>query len=251
MAVTQPEAQATQPGQQQIQENIDFLRINPVSVVMPGPGITNSYGYRTHEFDSISSPYLLVAGDRLTEGPGLHLSQTWPHKLETQSQTTVINLAKDCANAEFICQNIIKWINSDFPYPDAVLVQWPNPYMLFSWPKHGEKSLFRTPDALYKLKIKHGEEYFFVPWIKSIVDLNQLCRYKNIPIVHLCFESPEAVDFGLGILKAHDIDLNLDLKKPGLTWHFDSSGADNMHHSEWCHDQWTKRILTLLKCVLQ
>ena len=212
----------------------------------------NAYGYRTHQFDNISSPYLLVAGCSLTEGHGLHLSQTWANKLETQSQTTVINLAKGGANAEFVGQNIINWINSDFRYPDAIVLQWPNPFRQLHWKnKQAQFIMNQCADELYQLKIKHGEEYFFVPWIKSIVDLDQLCRNKNIPIVHLCFETTEAVDFGLGILKAHDIDLHLDLKKPGLTWHVDSSAADNMHHSEWCSDQWTKRILTLLKCVLQ
>jgi len=212
----------------------------------------NAYGYRTHELDNMPSSYILVAGCSLTEGHGLHLTQTWANKLEKQSQTTVINLAKGGANAEFVGQNIINWINSDFHHPNAIVVQWPNPFRQLHW--ENNKALFvlnQCADELYRLKIRHGEEYFFLPWIKSIVDLDRMCRYKNIPILHLCFETPESLDFGLDILKAHDIDLHLDYKQPGLTWHFDSAAADNMHHSEWCADHWVSRILTLLKSVLQ
>ena len=211
----------------------------------------NSYGYRTKEFNKQIKNHLVISGCSLTEGHGLHLEQTWSNKLEEQLNVPVINLAKGGANAEFISQNLINWLNSDFTNPIAVIAQWPNPYRATHWNNGlAQFVLNQTADDLYKLKVKHGEEHFYLPWVTNIVRLDGICKLANIPVLHLCFETPELVNPALDILKKHNINLHLDLKQPELTWHFDSAALDNNHHSEWCSNQWTKRILTLLKTVL-
>jgi hypothetical protein len=211
----------------------------------------NSYGYRTTEFNKEINNYIVISGCSLTEGHGLHLEQTWGNKLKEQLNIPVVNLAKGGANAEFVSQNLINWINSKFTKPTAIIAQWPSPYRVTHWNrKLAQFVLNQNSDDLYNLKVKQGDESFYLPWITNIVRLDSVCRLANIPVLHLCLEALEVVNPALNILKQYDIHLHLDLKEPELTWHFDSSALDNMHHSEWCNEQWVKRILTLLKSVL-
>lgn len=211
----------------------------------------NSYGYRADEFDQSLNNYIVISGCSLTEGHGLQLYQTWSKKLEHQLNMPVINLAKGGACAEFVGQNLINWIDSDFNNPTAVVAQWPNPYRVLHWVnKKAQFVLNQNADDLYRLKVKNGEEHFYLPWINNIIRLDSKCRVAGIPILHICFETPESINPALNILNQHNIDLHLDLKQPNLTWHFDNSALDGRHHSEWCNEQWAKRVLTLLKSVL-
>jgi hypothetical protein len=211
----------------------------------------NSYGYRTNNFDNKFKDYIVISGCSLTEGHGLHLDQTWGKKLEKKLNIPIVNLAKGSADAEFVSQNLINWINSKVNKPKAIVVQWPNPYRAIHWNNGLARFILnQTLDELYKFKIKHGEEYFYLPWITNIIRLDSVCKLANIPVLHLCLEPLEVVNPALNILKQYNIELHLDLKKPDLTWHFDNKALDNSHHSEWCSEQWTKRILTLLKTML-
>ena len=211
----------------------------------------NSYGYRSDNFNNELKEYIVISGCSLTEGHGLHLEQTWGKKLEKKLNTPVVNLAKGGANAEFVSQNLINWTNSEFNKPTVIIVQWPNPYRVTHWNNRlASFILNQTADDLYKLKVKYGREHFYLPWITNIVRLDSVCKSAGIPVLHLCFETTELINPALDILKQHNINLHLDLKQPNLTWHFDSAALDNNHHSEWCTEQWSKRILTLLKTVL-
>jgi hypothetical protein len=211
----------------------------------------NSYGYRSDNFNKELKEYIVISGCSLTEGHGLHLEQTWGKKLEKKLNIPVVNLAKGAANAEFVSQNLINWINSEFNKPTVIIAQWPDPYRTTHW-SNGLANfvLNQTADDLYKLKVTQGEEHFYSTWINSIIRLDTACKLADIPVLHLCFETPELINPALDILKQHNINLHLDLKRPDLTWHFDSAALDNSHHSEWCTEQWTKRILTLLKTML-
>jgi hypothetical protein len=211
----------------------------------------NSYGYRTKEFNKEIKNYLVISGCSLTEGHGLQLEQTWGNKLEEQLNIPVVNLAKGGANAEFVSQNLINWINSEFSKPLAIIAQWPNPYRTTHWNNGlSQFILNQNSDDLYKRKVKHGEEHFYLPWINSIIRLDYICKSINVPILHLCFETPDLVAPLLPILKQYNIELHLDFKQPNLTWHFDNAALDNSHHSEWCTEQWANRISTLLKTML-
>jgi hypothetical protein len=211
----------------------------------------NSHGYRTNDFNKELTDYIVISGCSLTEGHELHLKQTWGKKLEEQLNIPIVNLAKGGANAEFVSQNLINWINSKFTRPTAIIAQWPNPYRSTHWNNnHAQFIVNQNTDDLYKLKVNQGEEHFYLTWINSVIRLDIACKFAGIPILHICFETPKLVNPALDTLKQYNIDLHLDLKQPNLTWHFDSSALDNMHHSEWCTEQWTKRILTLLKTML-
>lgn len=212
----------------------------------------NSHGYRNDNFNKELEEYIVISGCSLTEGVGLHLEQTWGKKLEKKLNIPVINLAKGGANAEFVSQNLINWINSGFNKPTIIIAQWPNPYRATHWNNRlASFTLNQNADDLYKLKVKYGEEHFYLAWINSIVRLDAACKSAGIPVLHLCFETPESINPALDILKyKYNIDLHLDLKQPDLTWHFDSAALDDIHHSEWCTEQWVKRILTLLKTML-
>jgi len=211
----------------------------------------NSYGYRTNEFDKGIADYILVAGCSLTEGHGLHLDQTWGKKLEHTLNLPVVNLAKGGANSEFTSQNLINWVDSSFPNPKVVIAQWPTPYRLTNWYNNRAKFVLnKNADELYKLSALHGHEYFYLRWIKNIVELDQKCNSATIPVLHICFESPDQISPSLDILDQYQIKLHLDHKLPGLTWHFDNSALDGLHHSEWCTEKWSQRILTLLETLL-
>jgi hypothetical protein len=212
--------------------------------------IYNKYGYRTYDFDNITK-HVVISGCSLTEGHGLNLNQTWHKKLEQLIGYNIINLAKGGSNAEFVSQNLINWITSNLVNPTLVIAQWPNPFRATHW--HNNKAQFilnQSSDDLYRAKVKAGDENFYLTWIKSIISLNDVCRFYNIPILNICFEGQSAVEPSLDILKQHSINLHLDLKLPGKTWHFDSNAFDKNHHSEWCNEQWANRVLTLLKSML-
>lgn len=212
----------------------------------------NSYGYRTNEFDKDIVDYILVAGCSLTEGHGLHLDQTWSKKVEHKLNIPVVNLAKGGADSGFTSQNLINWIDSSFIAPKVVIAQWPNPYRLIHW--YNNRAQFignRNRDKIYKLSVTHGHEYFYLRWIKNIVELDRKCKSTNIPVLHICFEyanhiKPAIID----ILDQYQIELHLDQKLPGLIWDFDRSALDGIHHSEWCTERWSQRILTLLETLL-
>jgi hypothetical protein len=213
--------------------------------------VYNPHGYRTHDFNQVNSEYILVAGCSLTEGHGLHLEQTWAKLLEQSLNIPVINLAKIGSNAEFVGQNLSNWLRSDRKKPQAIVVQWPNPFRQTHWVrKQARFVLNQTADELFKLKVTHGQEYFYLPWVQNIINLNCLAKFLNIPIIHLALESTESVLPALDTLKNYSIPIHLDLKESGQTWHFDNEALDSLHHSERCTQQWTKRILKLLESVL-
>jgi hypothetical protein len=210
----------------------------------------NSAGYRNPEFDIVQTDYILVLGCSHTEGIGLPLEQTWVSKLQQMIGCSLVNLGKAGAGADFVAQNLQNWLSVALP-PRAVIIQWPNPCRAVHWNK-GQAHFCHSmaTDTLYKEKVIQGEENFFLPWCSSIIQSNWVCKQINVPVLNLCFETPESVAPTLLILNQKGIDLHLDQKQPGLTWHFDSKAFDHAHHSEWCTEQWAKRVLTLVKNVL-
>jgi hypothetical protein len=207
----------------------------------------NSAGYRTIEFDQVQSPYVLATGCSLTEGMALHLEQTWAVKLAHALNKPLVNLAKGGANADFVSQNILNWCTSDMPLPSLVVIQWPNPFRSTHW-SHGRARfvLSQTADAIYQAKAVESDENFWADWIRSIVFVDQLLTLLGIPHVHISLETAEFMQPALASLAQHRIQLHLDLKQPGQTWHFDSAAPDGCHHSEFCHTKWAERILTLV-----
>jgi hypothetical protein len=208
----------------------------------------NSNGYRTHEFDNVST-HIVVSGCSLTEGHGLHQHQTWASKYEKALGTTVYNLAKGGSSAEFVSQTLQNWIYTYNPL--LVVAQWPNPFRSLTWKNSTAVfNLNSNFDEIYCIKLKNGIENFYHTWCNSIVTLNHLCKFKKIPVINMCLESVEVVSPSLEILNRFNIKLHYDMKVPEHTWFFDSAALDQLHHSEWCNDKWTERLLTITKDML-
>lgn len=206
----------------------------------------NRFGYRTHEFDSVTDKHVLVVGCSLSEGEGLHLDETWTNKVQEATNTQLVNLSKRGSGAEFACQNIVNWTSGR--QPQLVIAQWPDPYRIMIW-KDGKGQCItnHNPEYVFETVLKHADENFLITWIKCILEANQICRAKNIKIINLYFGSPDIIPNMIqSVLTNHGIDLAMDLKQQDQTWHFDSSAHDLFHHSDWCNTQWAKRILTLI-----
>lgn len=210
--------------------------------------IYNSSGYRTHEFNNVTQ-HIVVSGCSLTEGHGLHQHQTWAIQYEKLLGITLYNLAKGGSSADFVSQALQNWIYTYNPL--LVIAQWPNPFRSLSW-KNSEArfNLNSDSDEIYRVNLKNGIENFYHRWCTSIITLNQLCKFKNIPIINMCLETQDVVDPALPILNHYGIELHYDIKIPDHTWFFDSAALDQKHHSEWCNAKWVERLLTITKNML-
>lgn len=207
----------------------------------------NKHGYRTVDFDSVSGDYFLVLGCSLTEGHGLESNETWSYYLSQDLKIPAVNLAKGGSNAEFCCHNLKQWI----PYsknPTMAIVQWPNPFRATVWEKdQGRFYNITTANNWFKESLRLSDNNFWKTWIASIIDADAHCKHYNIPILHICLESSDAIPLHiLDILKQRNIELHIDQKVDGKTWFFDSGAKDKLHHSSWCNRKWADRILTLL-----
>jgi len=47
-------------------------------------------------------------------------------------------------------------------------------------------------------------------------------------------------------LAQNNIKLHIDEKLPGRTWFFDSAADDKSHHSPWCHQKWSERLIEII-----
>ena len=206
----------------------------------------NSYGYRTQEFDQVKPGHVLVAGCSLTEGVGLPLNETWVYLLEQSLGHSVVNIAVGGSNAGFNSHNISSWI-AHGQRPSQVIVQWPNVYRMLNFHgAHANFALNQQPDNIYSETLKTSPENFVYNWLSAVINTNRFLSSCNIPVINLFFDATDAMENAGNILKENNIIMHTDEKKPGSTWHFDSRAYDNSHHSLWCNEQWTERIVRIL-----
>ena len=211
----------------------------------------NIQGYRSKEFDQISDNFVLVSGCSHTEGHGLNLSDTWANLVADSLSLDLVNLAKGGSGADFVSQNIFNWMSSG-KLPKIVIAQWPNPFRFMQWPENKLKFVIAgSTTIMYDYRLKYDEFGFWANWTRNIIFVDHICREKNIPILHLCFEEKKFVNHAVDVLKSKNIELHIDEKLPGKTWHFDSQAADGQHHSPNCQRKWADRILTLAQNHLQ
>lgn len=100
-------------------------------------------------------------------------------------------------------------------------------------------------DQDFAHRFKYDSESFVREWQDSIIDLNSKFGTK---LINLCLESNDngSVIQSVQDLLDQGIVLHIDEKIPNKTWHFDSRAADNLHHSEYCHERWAARVLTII-----
>jgi hypothetical protein len=198
---------------------------------------------------SNSSPYVLVAGCSHSDSKldYIEFEDFWPNQLAKHLNYELVNLGKGGACASYVSQELIKWLTEhNDAAPVLVIAQWPNPYrsmeiinqsLIFSNVNSQSKS--------FKHRLKYCPESFWEEWTQSIINLNNICKR---PLINICLENAEIFQDRLNCLD--NIQIHIDEKLPGKTWHFDSAANDKMHHSRWCHQKWTERMLTIINSLL-
>lgn len=206
----------------------------------------NQHGYRTHEFSEVLPGHILVSGCSLTEGVGLPVEHTWPYLLEQELKQKVVNLAVGGSNAEFNNHNVTSWVCNGHR-PSMAIIQWPSVYRMTTFSGSSARFVLnQSLDPIYIQTLKMSGENFVYKWVSSIINTNRLLEAKNIPVINLFFESADAMETAGDILNTYNIKIHCDEKIPGSTWHFDSKAYDNSHHSLWCTQQWTERIVRII-----
>lgn len=207
----------------------------------------NRHGYRCREFDNIPDRYALVVGCSHTEGFGLEQDEIWPHRLEQIIDMPVYNIAKSGANAEFVKWNLLQWLKHITPKPTVIVAQWPNAHRFLNWVDLNAMFVVNCQDdPVYSAMLKHNSDTFWFGWISSVIAVDYFCQQISQPIIHMALETLNALRPMLPILADQGIDIHLDRKEPGQTWHFDSGAMDQQHHSGSCHRLWANRIKTII-----
>ena len=85
----------------------------------------NDMGYRTINFNSLDSDFVLCFGCSYTEGVGVTDSDTWPAMLENRLETQCINLGMGGSSMDIQLINATQWIKNRMPLPRAVVLQIP------------------------------------------------------------------------------------------------------------------------------
>lgn len=190
--------------------------------------------------------YLLVSGCSHTVGVGINPKNSWSQHVAKSLNLNLINLAASGACAKFVATSIIDWMSHASSLPEIMVVQWPNPYRTMK--VENQKTYFYNVNSMdqdFAHRFKYDSESFVREWQDSIIDLNSKFGTK---LINLCLESNDngSVIQSVQDLLDQGIVLHIDEKIPNKTWHFDSRAADNLHHSEYCHERWAARVLTII-----
>jgi hypothetical protein len=192
-----------------------------------------------------SSPYILVAGCSHSDSNLDYIKSKdfWPNQLAKHLNCQLVNLSKGGACASYVSQELTKWLlDSNNTAPTMVIAQWPNPYRSMEIRNHTIVfSNVNSQSNMFSHRLKHSPESFWDEWSQSIINLNKIC---NRPLVNICLESLEIFQDRLNCLS--DIQVHVDEKLYGKTWHFDSAADDKIHHSASCHQKWVERLLTII-----
>lgn len=211
----------------------------------------NSYGYRTHEFNNLNNEYGLVIGCSHTEGKATHLEQRYSNLLENKLNLQLINLGLGASSATICKKNIIAWTTSQKILPKFVIIQWPNPYRLFTF-NHTNKSTFEVlngnPGVISKSMLKESTHNFLEIWLSSIIDTNKILQLLKIPCYNIHFQTKnEVAEFDIDIiLKNHNIKMYLNTDDPQKYWQVDCAAYDKSHHSNACHQQWANKLFEII-----
>jgi hypothetical protein len=195
------------------------------------------------------NPYILVSGCSHSDSKldYIKFEDFWPNQLAKHLNYNLVNLSKGGACASYVSQELNTWLTEhNDAAPALVITQWPNPYR--SMEIINQSLVFSNVNSQsdnFKHRLKHCPESFWDEWSQSIINLNNIC---NQPLINVCLESKEIFQNRLNCLD--NIQIHIDEKLPGKTWHFDSAANDKMHHSRWCHQKWTERMLTIINSLL-
>lgn len=210
----------------------------------------NDYGYRTYDLDSVPDNYILVFGSSHTDGYGLDIEERWTSHLEKLCGIPIYNLGSAGCDSTFIVQNIINWLDSSLAKPRHVIIDWTPICRLLSWQKgnseFSQASAMGTT-GLFMASLAAGDENFWIKWTKDVILVDTLCRLNNVSIVHLYLDADPLFSTAEPFLNANNIHMHVDEKIPGKTWHYDNASKDGFHHSANCHQNWAKRIFSIIQ----
>jgi hypothetical protein len=188
--------------------------------------------------------YAVAAGCSHTAGIGNDLSDCYVSCLERHYQFPIVNQGVPGGGCNDVLLSIIDTVKQ-IPRPNFIIAQWPNPFRRTAWIQHKKQlQTINACDDSFRLLLKNGEENFYEPWIQSVILGNLLCNLANITVINIMLESIDQ-QF-IDRLADNNIKLHIDEKLPGRTWFFDSAAGDKLHHSPWCHQQWSERLIGII-----
>jgi hypothetical protein len=220
---------------------------------MPGCWVDNAIRYRGVRSElttSMNTPsYLLVSGCSHTEGVGIDAKYSWASVASRQLNLDLINLARRGACAQYVSDVTRQWLDRSSIIPRLIIMQWPNPYRDMRV-ANGQIKFVNVShkDPEFEQRMRQDPDSFLAQWRQIIQDFN---HDLPCPVINICLESLDS-DLAVPVqqLSAQGINIHLDEKRSGHTWHFDSAASDRLHHSEQCHQKWADRILTLAEYVV-
>jgi hypothetical protein len=198
------------------------------------------------ESDSVVTPGAWVAaGCSHTVGVGIETNDNYCSQLGRRYEKTIHNIAIGMGNHQITRSNIQLWLRM---HPDTglIIAQWPGAIRLTTWDseKLGQRVSISQNDSILHEMLRRSEINFDIPWLDSIITLNQLSTALNIPIVNIMLGdcAPEY----LTLLNKFNINLHIDEKKEGRSWIFDNAASDGSHHSKHCHKLWADRLARII-----
>lgn len=188
--------------------------------------------------------YAIASGCSHTAGVGLDLLDCYVSLLEKHYNFPVVNCGVPGGGATDVLIKIIKAVKATDP-PEFIIAQWPNPFRKHLW-VNDQLTLqnINSCDDSFRLLLKSSDANFYEPWMQSIVTANLLCTLSQIPIINIMLENIDQKYHNW--LQKENIKLHVDEKIPGKTWLFDNGAKDRLHHSPYCHQQWTERLIGII-----
>ena len=187
----------------------------------------------------------VAAGCSHTVGSGVARIDNYCNQLSRSYGKTIHNLAIGMGNHQITRTNIQLWLRM---HPDTglILAQWPSVVRSTTWDSknRGQRVSVSQDDSILHEMLRRTEINFDIPWLDSIITLNQLVASLNIPIVNIVLE--DCVPEYRELLSKFNITLHIDEKKEGRSWIFDNASSDGTHHSARCHKLWAERLTGII-----
>jgi hypothetical protein len=175
----------------------------------------NSHGFRCSEFDD--KPCALALGCSFTEGTGLHLHQTWSHRLSTMLDFTVWNLGSGGSSIDTafrILEHYIDRLNTKYIFlliPPVDRLEYcniNNGFFVILPANIGPHTSFAKEWLSQPFNGIHNTK-------KTLLAMEQLCTKANIPL--FTYHSYDA--HAEYICNNHNnIDFARDLMHPGVSY---------------------------------
>ena len=187
----------------------------------------------------------VAAGCSHTVGSGIEFNNNYCNQLGRRYGKTIHNIAIGMGNHQITRSNIQLWLRMQ-PDTGLIIAQWPNAVRLTTWDseKLGQRVSISQNDSILHEMLRRAEINFDIPWLDSIITLNQLGTALHIPVVNIVLDtcSPEYVS----LLSKFNIKLHIDEKKEGRSWIVDNAASDGTHHSARCHKLWAERLTGII-----